>query len=108
MTVLVIAANNLRRLVRERANLFFVFVLPLLLILVLGLTLGSDEPRIGIHVEDANSSGAQELIDRLEGAEGIEVVSFDGFDAATTSGVVPRRSVGSCASAKQPSRAITR
>lgn len=32
MTVLVIGANNLRRLVRERENLFFVFALPLLLI----------------------------------------------------------------------------
>ena len=82
MTVLVIAANNLRRLVRERANLFFVFALPLLLILVLGVTLGSDEPRIGIHVEDAISTDAQELIDRLERVEGIEVVLFDGFDAA--------------------------
>jgi ABC-2 type transport system permease protein len=82
MTVLVIAANNLRRLVRERSNLFFVFALPLLLILVLGLTLGSDEPRIGIHVADATSTDAQELIDRLERVEGIEIVLFDGFDAA--------------------------
>jgi ABC-2 type transport system permease protein len=82
MTVLVIAANNLRRLVRERANLFFVFALPLLLILVLGLTLGSDEPRIGIHVEDAVSADAQELIDGLERVEGIEVAVFDTLDAA--------------------------
>jgi ABC-2 type transport system permease protein len=82
MTVLVIAANNLRRLVRERANLFFVFALPLLLILVLGLTAGSDEPRIGIHVEDQASTGAQELIDRLEGVEGIQVVRFERRDAA--------------------------
>ncbi|MFW2383343.1 MAG: ABC transporter permease, partial [Acidimicrobiales bacterium] len=82
MTVLVIAANNLRRLVRERANLFFVFALPLLLILVLGLTLGSDEPRIGIHIEGAMSADAQELIDSLELSQGIEVVLFDGFSEA--------------------------
>lgn len=82
MTVLVIAANNVRRLVRERANLFFVFALPLLLILVLGLTLGSDEPRIGIYVEDAVSADAQELIDGLERVEGIEVAVFETFDAA--------------------------
>jgi ABC-2 type transport system permease protein len=82
MTVLVIAANNVRRLVRERANLFFVFALPLLLILVLGLTLGSDEPRIGIYVDDAVSADAQELIDGLERVEGIEVAVFETFDAA--------------------------
>jgi ABC-2 type transport system permease protein len=82
MSVLVIAGNNLRRLLRERANLFFVFALPLLLILVLGLTLGSDEPRIGIHVEDDASANAAELIDRLEGVEGIEVAEFGSFDEA--------------------------
>jgi ABC-2 type transport system permease protein len=82
MTVLAIAANNLRRLVRERANLFFVFALPLLLILVLGLTLGSDEPRIGILVEDGISADAQALIDELERVEGMELVRFDDLDAA--------------------------
>ena len=83
MTVLVIAANNLRRLLRERANLFFVFVLPLLLILVLGLTLGSEQPRIGVHVEGSGSAEAEALIDELERAEGIAVVRFDSIDAAT-------------------------
>lgn len=82
MTVLFIAANNLRRLVRERSNLFFVFALPLLLILVLGLTLGNDAPRIGVHTEDVISADAQELIDRLERVDGIEVVRFDRFGEA--------------------------
>ena len=83
MTVLVIAANNLRRLFRERANLFFVFVLPLMLILVLGVTVGGDEPRIGVHVEGDTSPLAQELIDGLERLDGVGVELFDEFGAAT-------------------------
>lgn len=83
MTLLVIAANNLRRLLRDRGNLFFVFALPLMLILVLGLTVGSTEPRIGVHVEDGLSAGPRELIDQLERREGIDVVVFDDLDAAT-------------------------
>jgi len=83
MTLLVIAANNLRRLLRDRGNLFFVFALPLMLILVLGLTVGSTEPRIGVHVEDGLSAGPRELIDQVERREGIDVVVFDDLDAAT-------------------------
>lgn len=74
MIVLDIAANNLRRLVRRRANLFFVFVLPLLLIVVLGLTVADDEPRIGVFVEGEITAGVQELIDELDELDGAEVV----------------------------------
>lgn len=83
MTVLVIAANNLRRLVRVRGNLFFVFVLPLMLILVLGLTVGNDEPRIGVFADDATSAGAQDLIGGLERLDGIETVTFGALESAT-------------------------
>ena len=83
MTVLVIAANNLRRLIRQRASLFFVFVLPLMLILVLGVTVGGDEPRIGVHVEGEVSPQVEELIDALEQLDGVGVELFDEFGAAT-------------------------
>lgn len=83
MTVLVIAANNLRRLLRERGNLFFVFVLPLMMILILGLTVADDEPRIGIHVAGEESTGAKELIDGLERLEATDVVLFDDLDEGT-------------------------
>ena len=83
MTVLVIAANNLRRLIRERGNLFFVFALPLLLILVLGLTVSNYAPRIGVHVDGEITAPVQELIDGLERLDGTEVVLFDGLGEAT-------------------------
>jgi len=38
--VLWIALANLRRMFRARANIFFVFVFPMVLILVLGATFG--------------------------------------------------------------------
>ena len=48
MKALWIAAANLRRTFRVRTNIFFVFVFPMVLILVLGATFGgSSSPRAG-------------------------------------------------------------
>jgi ABC-2 type transport system permease protein len=45
----VIAANELRRLLRWRANIFFLFLLPMLIILLLGAAFGgADTARIGV------------------------------------------------------------
>lgn len=75
MKVLVIAATDLRRFLRDRPNLFFVFVLPLLLILFIGLQFGSGMlPRVGVV------AGVGPLSDRLVAAlgrtEGIETVAY--------------------------------
>jgi ABC-2 type transport system permease protein len=44
-----IALANLRRMFRVRTNIFFVFVFPMVLILILGATFGgSDTPRLGV------------------------------------------------------------
>ena len=40
MKALAIAAVNIRRMLRDRSNIFFVFVFPMLLILVLGVSFG--------------------------------------------------------------------
>jgi ABC-2 type transport system permease protein len=51
MKPIVIALNDLRRTFRRRVNIFFVFVFPMLLILVLGATFGnSASPRLGVVV----------------------------------------------------------
>lgn len=76
MTVLLIAANSLRRLVRTRTNLFFVFVLPLVLILVLGSTAGGFEPRIGVVTGADPSALAAEFADQLAAGGGAEVTEY--------------------------------
>ncbi|MDH3678316.1 MAG: ABC transporter permease [Acidimicrobiia bacterium] len=76
MTVLLIAANSLRRLVRQRANLFFVFVLPLLLILVLGSTAAGFEPRIGVVTGVEPTPLGAAFADQLEAGGGVEVTTF--------------------------------
>ena len=49
MKVLLIAATDLRRLLRWRMNIFFLFVLPMLIILLLGVAFGgSNHARIGV------------------------------------------------------------
>jgi ABC-2 type transport system permease protein len=57
MTVLTIGANELRRLLRDRSNLFFVLLLPLLLVLFIGTGMQTG-PTIVV-------SGAGELADSL-------------------------------------------
>jgi ABC-2 type transport system permease protein len=51
MKILTIALTQLRRLVRDRSNIFFVFILPMMLILVLGAAFGGTwDPRVGVVV----------------------------------------------------------
>lgn len=53
MAVLAIAATNLRRLLRDRTGLFFIFILPVVLIVVLGTMYGGrTAPRMGIVVPE--------------------------------------------------------
>ena len=59
MKALAIAANDLRRLLRWRANIFFLFVLPMLIILLLGAAFGgSQKARIGVARRRPRPAGA--------------------------------------------------
>ena len=71
----VIAVTNLRRFVRDRSNLFFSFVLPLALIMVVGLQFsGSPTPRLG--VAGAEGGSAADLVDRIAAQE-VEIVTLE-------------------------------
>jgi ABC-2 type transport system permease protein len=73
MKVLVIASTTLRRLLRRRANIFFVFVFPMLLILVLGATFGSSaNSRIGVLVSRPGPL-ANALVRQLERVPDLKV-----------------------------------
>lgn len=78
--VLVIGWTSLTRLVRERSNVFFVFILPMLLVLVLGAVFGgSSDPRVGVVSTDAGEIG-DDLVGRLEAAGGMEVTAWETRD----------------------------
>jgi len=75
--VLVIAWTSLRRLMRERSNIFFVFILPMLLILVLGAAFGGDfRPRLGVVAGGSGALG-QDVVEQLRLSEGLVVRDYD-------------------------------
>ena len=81
MKVLWIALANLRRMFRVRTNIFFVFVFPMALILVLGATFGgSYTPRLGVVTTGSGPLGAA-LVRQLEQTPHMKVVAVS--DPAT-------------------------
>ena len=85
MTALSIAAMNLRRTLRQRTNVFFVVLFPLLMIMVLGLAFGGQtEPRVAV-VADTSAPLASDLAASLGGA-GVETVAY--ADRAAAVGAV--------------------
>lgn len=72
---LAIAGTNLRRLFRERANIFFLFVLPMLIILLLGAVFGGQSARIGVLADEPGRLG-ERLADSLADRESVDVVRF--------------------------------
>lgn len=84
MKVIWIAAANLRRMFRVRTNIFFVFIFPLVLILVLGATFGgSSSPRLGVMAQGSGSLGTA-LVQQLEKTPELRVVSVSDEAALLT------------------------
>ena len=77
MKALAIAGANVRRMLRERSNIFFVFVFPIAIILLIGVQFGSGfNPVIGLYAAGGDQISVA-MIDALEGDEGIAVQRFD-------------------------------
>lgn len=75
MKVLAIAATNLRRFLRDRSNAFFVFVLPLGIVLLIGAQFGAGfEPRVGVL--SADGKVAESVIRSFESSDEIIVVNY--------------------------------
>ncbi len=65
MTILSIARNALRRLFRDRSNIFFVFVLPIALVLLIGAQFGGGfTATVGV-VAPADDALAEQLVSEL-------------------------------------------
>lgn len=85
MTALTIAGANLRRTLRDRTNLFFVVLFPLLMITVLGLAFGGQTaPRVAV-VADESEPLARALVAELRDTS-LEVQEYD--DRASAVGAV--------------------
>ncbi len=88
MKALSIAWVNLVRLFRDRSNIFFVLILPLGIILIIGsLFGGSDEPQVGVVVETEGPRAAA-LVTAITESDGIEVERYP--DVAAVVGDVER------------------
>jgi ABC-2 type transport system permease protein len=78
-----IAAVNAKRLGRDRIGLFFLFVFPIILILLLGVTFGSGfTPRLGVVSVNSGELGA-ELVTSLRQEDDIEIEGFASEDLLT-------------------------
>lgn len=65
---LTIAATSIRRLLRDRSNIFFVFIFPMLLVLLIGLAFGGDgAARVGVAGQGSQVTDG--LVAGLEGQE---------------------------------------
>lgn len=81
MKVLAIATANLRRMLRERSNIFFVFIFPIAVILLIGVQFGGGvEPVVGLLApEPRGLAGA--VADSVRAAEGIDTRDFSSEEA---------------------------
>ncbi|WP_101788025.1 ABC transporter permease [Nonomuraea indica] len=84
MKILVIGLLNLRRLFRDRSNIFFVIVVPFLMIFMMGLMFGGGQPhRLGLVGGDGGPLAGR-LATALAGREDVEVVPMATEDEVRT------------------------
>jgi ABC-2 type transport system permease protein len=73
-TVRAVVGNDLRRLARDRLALFFVAVLPFVLIVAIGSFIPAEDVDVLLAVvDDDGGPGARQLVDTLASAQGFEL-----------------------------------
>ena len=82
MKTLTIASNSLRRLFRDRTNIFFIFVLPIVLILVLGLVFGTGFTSRVVLITPDGDAFADDLAESVALSTAFETVEGDDVEAA--------------------------
>lgn len=81
MTVWAIARANVIRMLRDRSNIFFVFIFPLALVLLIGAQFGgSSTPRLGVF-DQSDSELSAAIIDDL--SRDLEIQPYDSLDQLT-------------------------
>jgi ABC-2 type transport system permease protein len=80
MKILAIGYSSVRRMLRERSNIFFVFIFPIAIILLIGLQFGGDfDPVVGIYQADEGEI-SQSIVSELEGTEGLATRTYESED----------------------------
>lgn len=78
--IVTIASNELRRTARDRVALFFIVVLPVVIILLIGTTFGDMEGiEVGVIDQDGTRASA-DLVATLDGSDGISIERYDELD----------------------------
>ena len=76
MKALTIGYSNIRRMLRERSNIFFVFIFPIAIILLIGVQFGSGfDPVVGIYQADSGVI-SQAIVTEVEATDGLEARAF--------------------------------
>lgn len=84
MTPLAIAGASLRRFARDRSALFFTVVLPIVIIVIVGSSFGSEGRfEVGLVVDPSSVEGTR-IAESLRSAPGLDVVDFDTVDEGRT------------------------
>ena len=77
MKALAITAVNVKRLLREPSTIFFVFIFPMLLILVIGASFGgSFRPKVGL-LNEGNGAYAASFADEILNNEDFNTIEYD-------------------------------
>jgi ABC-2 type transport system permease protein len=80
--VIAITGVALKRFVRERANLFFVFILPIGIIILIGAQFGGGAtPQLGLHLPADAGSVADSIVAALEESDEVELVRYGDREA---------------------------
>ena len=90
--VVAIVRANLKRLLSERSNIFFLVVLPLLIVFSLGVAIGGQagDYKVGV-VDDHPDDLSRSVLARMESIKGVTIVEVD--DASRLRDDVARRSL---------------
>ncbi len=76
MKLLVIGVNSVRRMLRDRSNIFFVFIFPIAIVLLIGVSFGgSFTPKIGV-VDGDGGQLALDLVTALDDDPQLDLVSY--------------------------------
>ena len=73
--ILAIAGVEVRRFLRDRSNIFFVFIFPLLLILLLGTQFGSSRSETRVALAGGSGTALQTVVTEQLQADGMQVES---------------------------------